>query len=263
MSSKARVAMDAVEHYPYGDVREWAERNWNEAVRPFMDEFIAAVKNKSALVAEEYFDGTSPAFLFSDVKAMHGMSIGMRDKTPRDKAEIMSRVFFPFGQKWTELLTAIHRRIGACAEVRTFKTKLALVADSIKLMFAESGLEAHAGTVFDLRRGMIEAFGALRDRVCSMAPADLPRRTHRRYCLSNADLAELFGVKIKTITRWKNEANQSEDARKFRLARESERYMRAAADQYKQKRRANGSRREGGRVGFCDAIDYGSHRIDR
>lgn len=264
ISNRAREAMEKVDHYPFGDVREWARRNWAEAVCPYMDEFIAALKNKSAVVSEDYFDETSPVFLFTDVKAMHGLADGMRGKTAREKSEIMSEVFYPLGQKWMELLAAVQKRVGACAEARAFKTKLALVADSVKLMFAEEGLEAHADTVWNLRREMIEAFGALRDRVCAVAPTDLPRTRRPRHVMSNKEMADEIGVSVKTIIRWKDETNMSDWARAFRGVIDDPHGIRRLGEMH----RAHGQGRSAkppsrSCVRYDDGIRYDRIRADR
>lgn len=263
MTNRARMAMMAVDHYPDGDVLEWARRNWRDAVCPYMDEFIAAVKNKNAPVAEEYFNDNSPAFLFTDVKVMDGMACGMRGLSPRDKSAIVSEVFGPFGQKWSDLLSAFQRRIGACTEVRSFMTSLSHVADSIKLMFVETGIRSYVDDVWQLRQSMIDSFGALRERVCSAAAKDLARTPRARYCKSNEELAELFGVTVKTITRWKNENNQTPEARKFRMVRESEHGMELAAAEYKRLFRLSAGGHGRVRVAYNDAVDINSRRIDR
>ena len=56
MSRRAKEAYDKMEHYPVGSAAQWAERNWNDSVLPFMEEFLAALKRKDAPVPEEYFN---------------------------------------------------------------------------------------------------------------------------------------------------------------------------------------------------------------
>lgn len=261
MTRRARAAVAAVDHYPHGDVLEWAERNWRESVRPYMDEFIAASKNKNAPVADEYFDDNSPAFLFMDVKVMHRMADGMRDLAAKEKSEIMSGVFFPFGEKWGELLSAMERRIGACAEIRSFKTKLSQVADSIKLMFVSSEIGSHVDEVWLLRQAMIEAFGALRERVCSTATADLPHAgRYAGYCCDNETLSRMFGVSVKTIIRWKNENDQTRQARAFRLARENHAAMEDLAARYRRGRENRAIIHRRTMEPYNDAVDYGRRR---
>jgi len=253
--------MARVELYPCGDVREWARRNWVEAVEPFMDEFIAALKHPR--VDEEYFDGQSPMFLFLDVKVMHMLADELRGMPAREKSAIMSEVFFPYGQKWGEVQAAMTARLGACVELRRFKTKLALVADAVKLMFTEAGLENHVETIWDLRREMIESWGALRDQVCRAAAMKAPRRTRLRYCLPNEALAEMFGVSVKTIVRWKDESNQLPAARRLRMARENRQLMEQAAAMYRSQVRDQAQCRQGGRMAYNDEIDYSGQRRDR
>lgn len=172
ISRRAAAAKEAVEHYPIGDVAEWARRNWTQSVLPYMEEFVSAVKRRSADVPEEYFDETGPLFIFTDLKAMFALAEDMREMPAREKAAVISEVFVPYGDKWQELLAAIQARIGACAETRAFRTKLVQVADTVKLMFVERGLASHVDTVWDLRRGMVEAFAKLRAKVCAAnAPA--------------------------------------------------------------------------------------------
>ena len=261
MTNRARMAMMAVDHYPDGDVLEWARRNWRDAVCPYMDEFIAAVKNKNAPVAEEYFNDNSPAFLFTDVKVMDGMAGGMRGLSPRDKSAIVSEVFGPFGQKWSDLLSAFQRRIGACTEVRSFMTSLSHVADSIKLMFVETGIRSYVDDVWQLRQSMIDSFGALRERVCSAAAADLPRTgRYAAYCCDNETLSRMFGVNVKTIIRWKNESDQTEQAVAFRGVRESLSAMEDLAERYRQGKENRAILHQRTMERYNEGVDYGRRR---
>lgn len=246
ISRRAAAAKEAVKHYPIGDVAEWARWNWTQSVRPYMEEFVSAVKRQTADVPEGYFDETGPLFIFTDVKAMFALAEGMREMPAREKAAVISEVFVPYGDKWQELLAAIQGRIGACAETRAFRTKLVQVADTVKLMFVERGLASHVDTVFDLRRGMVEAFAKLRAKVCAATFGPRTPRTRRRYCLPNSELAKAFDVSIKTIVRWKDERNQSDGARALRMAREDVRMMYEAGRMY-QARHSKRQKKEEGR----------------
>ena len=48
ISRRAAAAKETLEHYPIGDVAEWARRNWTQAVLPYMEEFVSAVKRRTA-----------------------------------------------------------------------------------------------------------------------------------------------------------------------------------------------------------------------
>ena len=259
ISRRAAAAKEVVEHYPSGDAAEWARRNWTQSVRPYMEEFVSAVKRRTAEVPEGYFDETGTLFIFTDVKAMFALADAMREMPAREKAAVISEVFVPYGDKWQELLAAIQGRIGACAETRAFRTKLVQVADTVKLMFVERGLASHVDTVFDLRRGMVEAFAKLRDKVCAATSGPRAPRTRLHYCLPNSELVEIFGVNIRTIVRWKDTRNQSEDAKLFRAARENERAMYEAARIY---RAAHPEKdQKSSQESFNETTDYSRRRI--
>jgi len=261
LSRRAAEACRIADRYPSWDVREWARRNWTQSVLPYMEEFAAAVGRRSSDVPEEYFNEHSPLFLFIDGKAMCAMAEGMSNMPAQKMAEVVNEVFLPYGDKWQELLAVIQRRIGACAEMRAFRTKLVQVADTVKLMFVGRGLASHMDDVWRLRRDMIEAFERLRAKVCAAAPSARAPRTRLRYCMPNTELARLFGVSIKTIVRWKDERNQTEEARCFRAARENERAMYEAARIYKGAHATHSRHRS--RVSFDERIDYTDRRLDR
>ena len=259
LSGRAEEASMIADRYPCGDVREWARRNWTRSVLPYMEEFAAAVGRRSSDVPEEYFNENSPLFLFLDGKAMYAVAEGMGNMPVQEKAAVINEVFVPYGDKWQELLAAIQKRIGACAEMRTFRTKLVQVADTVKLMFVERGFESHMDAVWRLRREMIEAFERLRTKVCAAASGSRAPRTRQRYCLPNAELARLFGVSVKTIVRWKDERNRSDDARNFRMGRECERTMRRIAQHYRSSHASRSHRHSN--VTFNEEKDYTSQRL--
>lgn len=261
LSRRAEEACRIVDRYPCGDAGDWARRNWTQSVLPYMEEFATAVERRSSGVPEEYFNESSPLFLFIDGKAMFAAAESMRNMPAQEKATVINEVFVPYGDKWQELLGALQKRIGACAEMRSFRTKLVQVADTVKLMFVERGFASHAGAIWDLRRGMIRAFERLRAKVCAATASARAPKTRQRYCLPNAELARLFGVSIKTIVRWKSERNQSEDARCFRSARESERAMYEVARMYKSAHAMRSRRRS--IESFNEQVDYSSRRLGR
>ena len=261
LSRRAKEACRIVGHYPVDDIGDWTRRNWTQSVLPYMEEFVAAVERRSSDVPEEYFNENSPLFLFIEGKAMFFVAERMREMPAQEMAAVISEVFVPYGDKWQELLAAIQKRIGACAELRSFRTKLVQVADTVKLMFVAREFGSHMDAIWDLRRGMIEAFERLRAKVCAAtAPARAPK-TRQRYCLPNAELARLFGVSVKTIVRWKDERNQSEDAICFRAARESKSVMRRIAESYRSSHASRSHRRTF--EAFNELVDYSRRRLDR
>ena len=261
LSRRAEEACRIVDRYPCGDAGDWARRNWTQSVLPYMEEFATAVERRSSGVPEEYFNESSPLFLFIDGKAMFAMAESMRNMPAQKKATVINEVFVPYGDKWQELLGALQKKIGACAEMRSFRTKLVQVADTVKLMFVEREFASHMDAIWDLRSGMIEAFERLRAKVCAATASARAPKTRQRYCLPNAELARLFGVSVKTIVRWKDERNQSEDARRFRSARESERAMYEAVRMYKSAHAMRSCRRS--IESFNEQVDYSSRRLGR
>ena len=259
MSQRAKEACNRMEHFPVGSAAQWARRNWNNVVLPFMEEFYAALRNRSAAVDEAYFNEGGPMFLFSDVKAMHALANEMKTASAQEKAAIMNDVFTPYELKWQEILAAIRQRNRTTrSAVGRFKTSFAQVADAVKLMFAVDGLESRVDTVWNLRCKMIEAFGIVRERVCSGSLEVPPRRTHLKYCMTNAELARLFNVSIKTIVRWKDERNTTEEACNFRTVREHEAAMRRMADDYKRRKCCRPVR-----VSYVPEIHDNAPRMDR
>ena len=259
MSQRAKEACERMEPYPVGSAAQWARRNWNEAVLPFMEEFHAALRNRSAAVGEAYFHEGGPLFLFSDVKAMHALACEMKNETAQEKATIMNDVFIPYERKWQEILAAIIKRNRTTrSAVGRFRTRFALVADAVRLMFAVDGLESRFDAMWNLRCKMIEAFGVVRERVCTGSLEAPPRRTHENYCLTNAELAALFNVSVKTIVRWKDERNTTEEAINFRGLREFENAMRQLASDYRSRRRCRPVR-----VSYIPEIHDNAPRMDR
>ena len=261
LSRRAEEACRIVDRYPFGDAVDWARRNWTQSVLPYMSEFISAVGRRSSDVPDEYFNENSPLFLFIEGKAMFAVAESMRNMPAQEKATVINEVFVPYGDKWQELLGTIQKRIGACVEIRSFRTKLVQVADTVKLMFVEREFASHMDAIWNIRRDMIEAFERLRAKVCAATASARAPQTRQRYCLPNAELARLFGVSVKTIVRWKNERNQSEDARCFRSARESERAMYEAARMYKGAHATHSRQRS--IESFNEQIDYTRRRLDR
>ncbi len=260
LSRRAKEACRIVDRYPCGDTGDWARRNWMQSVLPYMEEFATAVERRSSDVPEEYFNENSPLFLFIEGKAMFAVAESMRNMPAQEKATIINEVFVPYGDKWQELLGAIQKRIGACAEIRSFRTKLVQVADTVKLMFVAREFASHMDAIWDLRSSMIEAFERLRAKVCAATSGPRAPRTRQHYCLPNSELVEIFGVNIRTIVRWKDTRNQSEDAILFRAARTSTNEMYRLAEMY---RRAHSKgNQESSRERYNDEMDYSRRRID-
>ena len=261
LSRRAAEACRIVDRYPCGDTGDWARRNWTQSVLPYMEEFATAVERRSSDVPEEYFNENSPLFLFIEGKAMFAVADSMRNVPAQEKAAVINEVFVPYGDKWQELLGAIQKSIGACAELRSFRTKLVQVADTVKLMFVAREFASHMDAIWDLRSSMIEAFERLRAKVCAATAAARAPQTRQRYCLPNAELARLFGVSVKTIVRWKDERNQSEDARSFRMGRENESVMSGIAQRYRSSHALRSHRRTF--EAFNEQVDYSRRRLDR
>ena len=105
-----------------------------------------------------------------------------------------------------------------------------------------------------------EAFAKLRDKVCAATSGPRAPRTRQHYCLPNSELVEIFGVNIRTIVRWKDTRNQTEEAKLFRAARENERAMYEAARIY---RAAHPEKdQKSSQESFNETTDYSRRRID-